>query len=359
MPESLMSFNVLGPVDVRVDGSTLKIAAPRQRALLTQLLLNANHSVTASTLIDGIWGAATPQHPEAALHIVVCRLRRALGVVAPRLVRDRTGYRIDVAPHEFDLARAQSRFAAASRAMRSGEMALAATSFDAALECWSGEPLADVAEFPFHDVASRRLREFQLGVVEQRNEAYLRCGRHLDVLRDIELWVSLEPWRERLRGHQMMALYSAGRQIEALAAYEDLRQILLVDFGVDPNAGLQRLHCSILRHDPDLLASLADVQAIYVAPAPAVPLPTGGRPDVATLIEQLRELSPDGDVVIVDGGPNVGRSWLVIEVPGRVAADTGNASIDPDRSRRPCAPGRARRVPRGINERYSSVGPTG
>src|SRR6266571_3332645 len=80
-----VSFRVLSSVDVRVDASSvLKVAAPGQRALLAQLLVNANQTVRASTLIDGIWGGAPPQRPESALHIVVCRLRRALDVVAPR-----------------------------------------------------------------------------------------------------------------------------------------------------------------------------------------------------------------------------------------------------------------------------------
>ena len=88
------------------------------------------------------------------------------------------------------------------------------------------------------------MRELQLGLIESRNIAYLRCGRHLDVLPDIELWIAANPWRERLRAHQMVALYRSGRQIEALAAYDDLRRLLVTDFGVDPCEDLQQLQDS-------------------------------------------------------------------------------------------------------------------
>src|SRR5262245_53749947 len=103
-------FRILGPVGLSVDGTDIRIGAPRQRALLAMLLTDANLAVHPSTLIEGIWGEAPPQHPEAALQIVVSRLRAALGPAAPRLVSERAGYRIVVEPDELDLERAQQSF---------------------------------------------------------------------------------------------------------------------------------------------------------------------------------------------------------------------------------------------------------
>lgn len=253
MTEQPLSCRLLGPVRVEVDASVVKIAAPRQRALLALLLLDVNRTVSSSSLIDGIWGETPPQHPGSALHIVVCRLRRTLDTVASRLVRDAAGYRIVLEPDELDLTRAEAYAVDARRALEAGHAKRAASAFDAALACWTGEPLADVANFPFHEGTTRRLREFQIGLIESRNVAYLRCGRDLDVLPDIESWIKANPWRERLRAHQMVALYRAGRQIEALAAYDDLRRLLLTDFGVDPDEALQRLQVRILHRDPTLL----------------------------------------------------------------------------------------------------------
>jgi len=255
MTEHVLSCRLLGAVRVEVDARAVKVAAPRQRALLALLLLDANRTVSASSLIEGIWGVTPPQHPESALHIVVCRLRHTLDTVAPRLVRDALGYRIELEPDELDLTRAEAHGAAARRALEAGDAKRAASQFDAALACWAGEPLADVANFPFYDVTARRLRELQIGLVETRNVAYLRCGRDLDVLPDIDAWIKAYPWRERLRAQQMVALYRCGRQIDALAAYDDLRQVLLTEFGVDPHEAVQQLHLRILRRDPTLLGN--------------------------------------------------------------------------------------------------------
>jgi DNA-binding SARP family transcriptional activator len=265
MIEQPLSCSVLGAIRVELDARVVKIAAPRQRALLALLLLDVNRTVSSSRLIDGIWGETPPQHPDSALHIVVCRLRHALDTAASRLVRDAVGYRIVLEHDELDLTRAESYAESARRAMDARDARKASAEYAAALACWTGEPLADVASFPFHDGAARRLREFQLGLVESRNVAYLRCGRHLDVLPDIETWIEANPWRERLRAQQMVALYRSGRQIEALAAYDDLRRLLVTDFGVDPHEGLQELQVRILRGDSTLLADrgrppeLADV----------------------------------------------------------------------------------------------------
>jgi DNA-binding SARP family transcriptional activator len=314
MPAHPVSFRILSSVDVRVDASSvLKVAAPGQRALLAQLLVNANQTVRASTLIDGIWGGAPPQRPESALHIVVCRLRRALDVVAPRLVRDGTGYRMELDPDELDLTRAQAYEADACLVMQEGDPRRAAEIYDAALACWTGEPLADLANFPFYDATARHLRELRLGIVESRNGAYLRCGRHLDVLKDVDSWIQTEPWRERLRAHQMVALYRSGRQIESLAAYEDLRRLLVTEFGVDPHADIQRLHGRILRRDPTLLDDRG-----------------AARPrDHDTLVERLREIALDrADVVVVEGGPGVDKTWLVAELPNPPREEATSREID-------------------------------
>jgi DNA-binding SARP family transcriptional activator len=253
MTEQPASFSVLGAVRAVVGGRVVEIAAPRQRALLALLLLKGNRSVSTSALIAAIWGEAPPQHPESALQIVVCRLRHALGPVSSRVVRDAVGYRIELGPEELDLARAQAHGVEARREMEAGDARAAAAAFDAALACWAGDPLADLVIFPFYDGLVRGLQEIQLDLVESRNAAYLRCGRHLEVLRDIGFWIAANPWRERLRAHQMVALYRSGRQIEALAAYEDLRQLLVTDFGVDPHEDVQQLHGRILSRDPTLL----------------------------------------------------------------------------------------------------------
>src|SRR5436190_18194095 len=50
----------------------------------------------------------------------------------------------------------------------------------------------------------------------------------------------------------MLALYRAGRQAEALAAYQDLRNVLVEQLGIEPSRSLRELEQAILRQDPEL-----------------------------------------------------------------------------------------------------------
>jgi streptogramin lyase len=85
-----------------------------------------------------------------------------------------------------------------------------------------------------------------------RIDCDLALGRHEQVLGEVNLLVREHPLRERFRAQQMLALYRAGRQADALDAYAEARRALVDDLGIEPSDALQRLQHAILRHDPSL-----------------------------------------------------------------------------------------------------------
>ena len=60
------------------------------------------------------------------------------------------------------------------------------------------------------------------------------------------------PLREGLVRRQMLALYRAGRQADALRAFARTRALLADELGLDPSPALQALQLAILDHDPSL-----------------------------------------------------------------------------------------------------------
>jgi DNA-binding SARP family transcriptional activator len=245
-----MDFRILGPLEVWHAGRELLLAGRRPRALLAVLLLHPNAVVSADRLIDELWGEDSLEHAAAALKVVVCRLRKAL---LPDVVTTKSpGYVVRVGPDELDLDLFERLVDEGRELLARGLAAEASERLRDALSLWRGPPLADFTYESFARTAITRLDELRLAAMELRIDADLSVGRHDELVGELEVLVSEQPHRERLRMYLMTALYRSGRQADALHAYEDARQILVEEFGVRPCRALQDLVRAILRQDPSL-----------------------------------------------------------------------------------------------------------
>jgi DNA-binding SARP family transcriptional activator len=253
-----MEFGILGPLAV-TDGEDrpVDIRGPRQRTLLTVLLLHANEVVSRDRLIEDLWEGDPPGTAATALHGYVSQLRKALEPQAAggeqRLLLTRSpGYVLRVDPERLDLTRFENLVREGKRALVDGEAHAASATLAGALALWRGPPLSEFASAPFALAERLRLEELRLSALEERVEADLGLGRHTDVVPELEALVAEHPLRERFRGQLMLALYRSGRQAEALEAYRRGRQTLVNELGIEPGGPLQELEKAILNHDPAL-----------------------------------------------------------------------------------------------------------
>jgi YVTN family beta-propeller protein len=252
-----MEFGILGPLEVRKDGRERLITGAKQRALLAVLLLSANQVVSSDRLVEELWGGEPPESGLAALRVRVSQLRKALEPECPAngsgVLRTRApGYILVAEPDTVDLLRFRRLADEGSRALADGDPAAASAKLADALSVWRGRALADFLYEPFAQAAAKWLEESRLTVLEKRIEADLALGRHSDVAGELETLVAENPLRESLTGHLMLALYRAGRQAEALRAYQQTRHRLVEDLGIEPGEYLQSLQRAVLRHDPAL-----------------------------------------------------------------------------------------------------------
>ena len=97
-----------------------------------------------------------------------------------------------------------------------------------------------------------RLDELRLTALEDRIEAEIELGRQDDVIPDAAPLAAQHPDRERLCRLLMLALARAGRQQEALDAYEAMRRALDVQWGLEPSPETRALQQMILTQDPAL-----------------------------------------------------------------------------------------------------------
>ncbi len=244
-----MEYRILGPVTAVDQGREVDLGGPRERALLARLLLSANLVVSADTLAADLWSGAPPEHATATLRVYVSRLRRALGADAHQLLTQSPGYRLSIGPQQLDAGRFAALVRVALGDLAAGLPEAAAAGLRQALGLWQGDPLADLADLPFARAEVARLSEERLTAIESRIEADLACGLHVAVAAELDGLVARHPLREKISGQRMLAMYRCGRQADALAAYEELRERLAADLGVDPGPQLQQLHLAILRHE--------------------------------------------------------------------------------------------------------------
>ena len=265
----MLEFRVLGPLGVARGAEELQLPGRKPRALLAYLLLHANETLSRDRLIDALWGEEPPQTAANALQVHVHALRRALG--RDRLVTHGSGYTVRVHEGELDLHRFLDLFARGTAALGDGRLEEADRLLADALALFRGHPLGEFAAEPFASAELGRLEELQLAARERRLEAAVELGRHADALGELETLVREQPLREGARALQMLALYRAGRQAEALGAYAEARRVLVDELGLEPGRALQELEGRILRHDPSLDATRPRT-AHGSLPVPASPL---------------------------------------------------------------------------------------
>ncbi|WP_394613851.1 BTAD domain-containing putative transcriptional regulator [Lentzea sp. JNUCC 0626] len=287
----IVEFRVLGPLEVLLDGVPVAVPAGRGQVLLAALLLRPNEFVSVDELVERVWDGDPPD-PERAhktLQTVVLRLRRSLG--AANCVRTSAqGYRAEVGPDQLDLTRFRELVA-------QGE-------HGAALKLWRGPVLANVRSDSLHGEEVQRLVEEQVVALERRIDADL--ARAADVLvPELRSLVREHPLRETFWAQLVLALHGAGRQAEALAAYQEIRTLLANELGVDPGPRLRQAHAQVLAGD-------VSVKVPRQLP-PVHPHFVGRQDELARLTETLRA-RPGEPVLIsaINGIGGVGKTVLAV-----------------------------------------------
>jgi YVTN family beta-propeller protein len=216
------------------------------------LVVHANEVVSPDRLIDALWVERPPAAPRTALQVLVSELRKELG--PQRLLTTAAGYTLVVDPAELDVVSFSRLLEAGKDALAEGGPAAAERKLREALALWRGTPFQDVEYEDFAQPEIARLEELRIEAEEELVEAELARGRSGELVPKLEALIAAHPYRERLRGQLMLALYRAQRQADALAAYQDARATLVQALGVEPSPALRRLHEAILNQDPTLEA---------------------------------------------------------------------------------------------------------
>ena len=221
------------------------------------------------------------------------------------------------------------RLAAEGRAaLEAGETEQARLTIEASLALWRGDAFADFAYEPFAAAEIARLTELRANAAEDRVLALLLLDETAAAVATLESLVLQSPLRERLRELQLVALYRAGRQADALRAYDETRACSPTSSASSPGRAACALHHRILDQDPELSTNLPAVLGVTARDRRG----RRTRSDAAATLDVRRPvrrahsaagarprgcLSPNSQIVLVGGEAGIGKTRLVGEFADR------------------------------------------
>jgi DNA-binding SARP family transcriptional activator/streptogramin lyase len=330
-----MEFRILGPLEIS-DGAQgdLRVDAPKERAVLGVLLLHPNEPVSTERFIDEVWGEQPPVTATKTLQTYVSHLRRIVG--ADAIETRPPGYVLHIVEDALDAARFRNLTTDARHLAGDGEHEQAAAHYRQALALWRGPPLAGI---PFESFAANeveQLAEERLSAQMDLIDCELACGRHAEVVPELETLARRYPLRERLHAQLMLALYRCGRQADALGVYHEARGRLTDELGLEPGGELRELQKAVLSQDPSLAAPAPTRQVVgssrrrwYALAAgllAALALTTG----LAFALDngtEAKSLAPNSVGFITADSGQVTKSFPVANVSGSLAVTHGSVWI--------------------------------
>lgn len=292
----------------------LDLPAGKTTELLARLALVAGSHVRADGLIEDLWSTPTGRN---TLQSKVSQLRRALGD-KDLVVGDQDGYTLAIEPETVDAVRAVALAARAAEARASGDAAGALGRSREGLALFRGEALVDAGDWAAPH--RTRLEEVRLGLIEDAMAARVELGAGSEIVGELESLVGQHPLREGLWTSLITALYRAGRQAEALAAYGRVRSALVDELGIEPGAALRTLEQLVLQQSPSLDVGTPTVGLGVPGNLPARAARLVGRDaDLAGLVAAMEEHR----LVTLVGTAGVGKTRLATEVGRGLTAAGG------------------------------------
>lgn len=253
-----MQVRILGPFEIMRDDVLVTPSAPKPRQILALLAVCNNSVVRADQIIEELWEDRPPLSATTTLQTYIYQLRKVLHSgcgPAENSAMLRTcpgGYLLSLPSDALDSYRFE-RLAEQGRAeMEAGKVEVAASTLRRALQLWRGRAFSDTWVGPILQAETVRLEEARKTALVQRIDAEMALGRHQELIGELSGVVAEQPTHEGFWAKLMLALYRSGRRADALHGFQQVRNTLADELGLEPSQELQQLHREILAADPAL-----------------------------------------------------------------------------------------------------------
>lgn len=314
-----LRVTLLGELGVSRGDVPLHVPGARLRSLLVRLALAGGRAVEPAVLVDAVWGDEPPSGPSSALQMLVSRLRRVLGP-GEVVIRAVDGYRLAVDAADVDALRFEQLVSSGRRGLSAGDPASAGAALAEALALWRDRPGTEPAVVAaVAPPTAVRLARASIDAAIDLADAELALGQAETAEARLTGLVHEQEIHERAAALLMDALTAQGRQAEALALYERVRENLADVLGSDPGSALRERHLRLLRSVPHV----------------TVPVRHGNLPESLTSfvgrdedLARITALLTSRRLVTVLGPGGAGKTRLAVEAARRHECRDGTWMID-------------------------------
>jgi DNA-binding SARP family transcriptional activator len=324
-----VQFSLLGPVRALRGQAELDAGPRQQRAILALLLVRANQLVTVDAMIELLWGQDPPGSSVNIIHKYIGCIRRLLepGLAARAsgrwLTRHGEAYRLAADESTSDLIAFRRLVTDARSAHAEGRPAAALDLLLEALGLWRGACGEDLCLPGRNRDYFAAVDQEHAAAVTRAADAALASAQPLRILALLMQAALDEPLNESLQARLMLVLASIGQQASALSHYEEVRQRLSDELGVNPGAEMRAAHSRVLRQEIPATAGRGPSPLVRPAQLPAdLPTFAGREAELSQLSDMLSPGSRLPRTVVICaivGMAGIGKTAFAIHWAHRVA----------------------------------------
>ncbi len=241
---SKLSVEVLGPLQIRINGAPI-VLAKRQAQVLISLLAAHQSWVSEGVLIEGLWPDRPPRSPQSQLHVAISRLRATIGDDEHQLLeRGDKAYRltgrceVDLRQWQEDLTRAEQ--------IKEGDPRQAITVLARARDLWRGRAFETTDDLELLERLGTTLENRRAAADLLEAELLLQQAQPGSATLVLEPAVTRDPLRQDLVMGLMTALARCGRTPDALAVAARYRTGLRDELGLSPSEEFETLESELL-----------------------------------------------------------------------------------------------------------------
>lgn len=248
-----MLIRLIGLVTIEPDGAPPQhLSSAQAQVAFARLLIERNGGTDRDQLAETVWPEGLPDTWASALRSLVSRVRTFVSTpqdqpgVIP-LVAQSGRYLLRI-PQDaaVDVECAEIAVAEASEAYAEGAFAVAQQLAAGAVSNLRGSFLPS-HEGEWVNAMREQLEELRLKALETASLASSALGDEHHALRYAEEAVRRAPFRESAYRCRMAAHTRAGNRAEALRSYQQLREVLAEELGIDPAPETEAAYLELLR----------------------------------------------------------------------------------------------------------------